>query len=144
MLFRSAITEFRDLYINSITDFEQNHSEVTYTETFEYTDLYIDKMIDCIYDNYSAFRLLICYSDRGKCSEFINSIAEIETEETKNYISRFENINISDELIHILSTSYISGLFEIVRHEMTRLEAKQYSTQLKEFFRVGWANIFSK
>ena len=139
-----AITNFKDLYISSITDFEENHSDVTYTEMFEYSDNYIDKMIDCIYDNYNAFRLLICYSDRGVCADFINSVAEIETEETRRFIDRMQGTEVSDELIHMLSTAYTSGLFEIVRHEMSRSDAKKHSSQLKEFFRVGWTNIFGK
>ncbi len=143
-IINSAVNEFKELYISSISDFEENYSDVTYEDMFEYSDKYINNLIDCIYDNYNAFRLLICYSDGVTCADFINSIAELEAEETIRYMKKNSCTTFSPELIHMLSTAYISGLFEIVRHEMSRSEAKNHSAQLKDFFRAGWINIFNK
>ncbi len=44
-------------------------------------------------------------------------------------------------LVHMLSNSYYSGLFEIVRHGMEKEEAIAYVQRLRRFFVCGWADL---
>lgn len=44
-------------------------------------------------------------------------------------------------LLHMLSSAYYTGLFEVVRHEMPRKEAEVYVRQVRRFFVQGWADL---
>ena len=41
----------------------------------------------------------------------------------------------------MLSNAWYSGLFEIVRHDMTHEDALAYVRQLRRFFLRGWADL---
>ncbi len=47
-------------------------------------------------------------------------------------------------MIHILSDAFYSGLFEVVRHEMSQEEAHRYIRQLRRFFVQGWSDLLGK
>ncbi|MDY6242943.1 MAG: TetR/AcrR family transcriptional regulator, partial [Lachnospiraceae bacterium] len=46
-----------------------------------------------------------------------------------------------EKTIHILISSYLYGLFEPIKHKMSKEEAVNYVEELKYFFDVGWADI---
>ena len=48
---------------------------------------------------------------------------------------------VSPELIHMVTSAYLSGIFEPVFHDMSREEAKIYVDQLQYFFNIGWEKI---
>ena len=43
--------------------------------------------------------------------------------------------------MHMLSNAYYSGLFEVVRHDMTKEDAFTYVRQIRRFFVQGWADL---
>ena len=76
----------------------------------------------------------------------LHQIIEIETEYTYRFIEATGNDAIasgqlSPMMIHILSNAFYSGLFEVVRHEMSQDEAHQYVRRLRRFFIQGWADL---
>lgn len=142
-----AMEAFKEVYKRSMDDFKKNHSGASYTEMFECTDKSINNIMECIYQHFEAFRLLLCAANESTYSEFINEIIDYEEKETLRYIEEIgSNViasgKVSMALIHILNTSYIMGLFEVVKHDMNKAEAIIYSNQLKSFFQVGWERIF--
>ena len=42
----------------------------------------------------------------------------------------------------MVSSAYLTGFFEIVKHDMTREEAGIYVKQLQRFFYEGWKDLF--
>ena len=44
-------------------------------------------------------------------------------------------------LVHMLSNAFYSGLFETVRHQMSKEDALTYVRQLRRFFVCGWADL---
>ena len=48
---------------------------------------------------------------------------------------------LDDELIHIVSSMLFNGMFETVRHNMSREKAIQHMCSLKEFYSAGWFKI---
>jgi hypothetical protein len=49
---------------------------------------------------------------------------------------------ISDDLIHMISSGYFTGILETVVHDMSREDAKDYVTQLSRFYTAGWSELF--
>lgn len=44
-------------------------------------------------------------------------------------------------MVHMLSNAFYSGLFETIRHDLSRQEAIVYALRLRRFFRMGWADL---
>lgn len=51
-------------------------------------------------------------------------------------------LKISLQFLHMVSSAYLTGSFEIVKHDMTREEAGIYVKQLQRFFYEGWKDLF--
>ena len=88
-------------------------------------------MIDYIYDHLNTFHLLLDASYGTKFQNFVDEFIRIETEYTYKWMEatgcRIETEgDITKNLLHIINTSYFEGVFEIIRHDMSRDEAKKY------------------
>lgn len=108
---------------------------------------YIHNFINYIYDNWNAFKLLICCSEGTRFARFIDDIVEIDEKYTLLYIQHTGNDVLSSgratpQLIHLLCSSYTHGFFEFVRHDMDKNEALSYIVQLQSFFACGWEKLF--
>lgn len=44
-------------------------------------------------------------------------------------------------MVHMLSNVLYSGMFETIRHDLSRQEAIVYALRLRRFFRMGWADL---
>lgn len=103
--------------------------------------------IEYIYSNFEEFKLLISCSQGSSYGHYMEELADIVTSSTIRFMKETNHeaiINgqkVSDNTIHILVSSYMYGLFEPVVHGMSREEAVVYTSHLKYFFDVGWANI---
>ena len=106
----------------------------------------IDWMIDYIYDNKDAFKLILCCSAGTKYKNFVHDIVEIEVEATYDFIKVLKSTghkvrNIDPQLIHIIASGMFSGFFEIVIHDMEYDRAVEYVKILKDFHTSGWKEI---
>lgn len=109
----------------------------------------INWMIDYIYSNYDAFKLLICCSEGTPYEGFIHSMADIDAEYTLKYIEVLKSLgrdvpDIDRELCHMISSGMLDGMFEIIRHDMPKERAKAFIAQLNEFYTAGWMKIMGQ
>ncbi len=103
--------------------------------------------IDFVYEQFDTFKLLIECAKGSSYENYLHELADILV----NFIIRFmkETGNeaviygnkATPEIIHILTSSYLNGLFEPVIHNMSYEDAVFYAEQLQYFFNVGWADI---
>ncbi len=143
----SAVDRFQNKYMETFQQFERL-SPMNWSEMLEYTDGQQKNLIDVIYDDFSAFKLLVCHAEGTVFSDFIHKIVEHHVEYTILYIDSIGNDAMSSkrltpELLHILCSSYWSGVFEVVMHDMNKEDAYIYIERLKRFFHCGWKDIFS-
>lgn len=108
---------------------------------------YLHTIIDYIYDNWDAFKLIICGSEGTRFAGFVDEIVDIEEQYTLLYIEHTGNDVIrsgraAPQLIHLLCSSFVHGFFEFVRHDMPKDEALTYIAQLQTFFACGWDHLF--
>lgn len=76
----------------------------------------------------------------------LNRMIDIEVTYTRRFLEvtgndALERGRLTPMLLHMLSNAYYSGLFEIVRHDMSKADAMNYVSQLRRFFTRGWADL---
>lgn len=144
---KSAAVGFENKFREEIDTFDKM-PQMSWEKMMEYTDNQLFKMVDMIYDDFDSFKLLVCCAEGTVFSEFIHNIVDFHVEYTVKYIESIGNDAIiskrlTPELLHMLCSSYWSGIFEIVAHDMNKEDAYEYIYRLKRFFRCGWNDIFS-
>lgn len=103
-------------------------------------------MMGHIYDNFDAFKLIVCCSAGTKYEHYIDTLAEIECNASRILIDRMTGAGyvlkpIDDELIHIVASALFNGMFETVRHDMPRDKAFAHMEALRDFYSAGWFRI---
>ena len=113
---------------------------------FTYKPEIWEQMVDYIYAHWDAFRLLTRCTDIGCYEDMLNRMVDLEAAYTRRFLESTGNValesgRLSPMLLHMLSSAYYSGLFEIVRHGMAKDEALSYVNRLRRFFTRGWADL---
>ena len=125
-------------------DFAKKEIENQVSEMGSYTENGLHVMIDYIYDHYDAFKIIICKSKGSKYEFYIDSLVDIEVENTYRFINELKDKKLkarepSEDLIHILCTSFFASIFEVVQHDMKREEALKYADEIYAFNEAGWS-----
>ena len=103
-------------------------------------------IMEFIYDNFDAFKLIVCRSAGTGYEHYLDTLVEIEANSGRALLERMEEAGqqihqIDDALIHIVSSALFNGIFETVRHDMPRDKAFVYLNDLKEFYSAGWFKL---
>lgn len=125
-------------------DFAKKVIEKQVSEMGSYTENGLHVMINYIYDHYDAFKIIICRSKGSKYEFYIDSLVDIEVENTYRFINELKEKNLkvrepSEDLIHILCTSFFASIFEVVQHDMKKEEALKYADEIYAFNEAGWS-----
>lgn len=112
----------------------------------EITEACMDWMVDYIYSNFDAFKLVLCCSEGTEYEDYIHTMVEIEVKNTHRFMAAMESVGyqvrkIDSQMEHILASSMLSGFFEVVVHDMPQKQAKIYVHELREFYNAGWMKI---
>lgn len=105
------------------------------------------ELIDHMYSHLDEFRLLLDSSYGTRFHNFVDELVRIEVEYTYKYMEavgypdRFGDA-LTEKLLHIVTTSRFEGIFEIIRHGMSREEAYEYIGLLSRYHRTGFLEIF--
>ena len=108
-----------------------------------------DWMIDYLYSDqthYDAVKLIICCADGTPYQDFIHQMVEVEVDATFQFLKTLHRLGktvpqIDRQLCHIVSSGMFSGVFEIVVHDMTKENAKNYISALRRFYQAGLAEL---
>lgn len=103
-------------------------------------------MFQLIYDNFEAFKLIVCCSNGTSYEHYIDLLVDVEVNASLALMEKMEKEGlkihrIEEDLIHILANAMFSGMFETVRHDMPREKAEEYFNGLREFYEAGWDKI---
>ncbi len=106
-------------------------------------------MIEYMYDNYEAFKILICRSEGTPYEAFVDSMVNIEVEYTFKYIDVLKGLGkdvpeIDKPLCHMIANGMFNGIFEVIRHDMPKEKAKEFVSRLCEFYIAGWTEIMGR
>ena len=103
-------------------------------------------LIDLIYANFDAFKLLVCRSEGTRYADFVHAFVMMEQQETLAYMeaARKNGIPVKEvdpKELHLLMSAYSAALFEIVVHDFSKAEAEHYIQTLLTFFVPGWRAV---
>lgn len=103
--------------------------------------------VDFIYEHYDGIKLLICCSEGSDYEDFEDRLIEYEETADKRYSEILKKSGRKPKIItdlqwHILATSYVHLIFEIVRHDMTKDEAMQHMSFVSTLLYPGWKDIY--
>lgn len=107
---------------------------------------YMETLITFIYDHYEGFKLLICCSEGSPYETFEEDLIRMETETNKEYATILSSkgdkqTELTDMEWHLLSTSYIHLVSEIVRHDMPIEDARKHMGFVCRLLYPGWKKL---
>ena len=103
-------------------------------------------MVDFIYDHFDAFKLIACCAVGTRYEHYADTLVECEEVASRVLIDKMIAAghpihDIDDGLNHIISSTRINGMFELVRHDTPREKAQEQIDVLKAFYSAGWFKI---
>lgn len=103
-------------------------------------------MVDYVYRNFDAFKLLICHAQGTAYERFVHNMVEIEVEATYRYMEVLRRLGrpapeLDRQLCHIIASGLFNGIFEIVVHDMPYEQARRNVGLLQTFYLAGWQKM---
>lgn len=126
----------------------QNQTAIEQTENMvETSNFHMQNIIDYVYKNYQEFKILLYGAEGSLYSDFIHQLVVRESQSTIDYIKFMKKnglqINeVDEDVIHMISSGFISGIFEIVAHDIKKEQAIKHIEILENFYRAGYEAIF--
>ena len=143
-----AADQLKDMFVEIQENFHSLDDSTQEAEMGEYTSRHQMEMLEYIYDHFDEFRLLLDCSDGTRFSSFVDELVDIEVEYTYKYMDviNCESVKsgvVTEDFIHIIVTAYFNGMFEVVRHNMSRDDARKYIRLLNRYHMQGFSTVFN-
>ena len=137
-LLRQSLSSF-----SSLTVSEQNK------KFMEYSDRGFEVVTAYIYKYFPEFKLLITRAPGNYYQEFLEGLVKLDTDCTKKFLIQIGSKalaegRVTDGFLHVVSSAFYSGIFEVVIHDMPMEEAKKYINELRAFYGNGWKEYYRK
>ena len=109
---------------------------------------YIHWMVDYICRNREPVKLLLRGAEGTGYEHFVHNMVEVEVESTLRYMDTLHSLGhrfpaVNRSLCHIIASGMLSGIFEIVIHDMPYDQAIQDVERLQAFYTAGWLRLMS-
>lgn len=136
---------WREKHVASSYDvLKQDHPEMIWDFEAELNDARV--VLDVMYRQPEAFRLLICCAAGTPYENCVHDLTEQCTDEMMQFLQSCKARGISvrevqrDEM-HMLVSAYNAALFEPIVHGYDRTDAERYLKTIVDFFTPGWRMI---
>jgi AcrR family transcriptional regulator len=142
-----VITDLLNMFTESREEFDGLAYDHRAEESIGLANQKVRQMINFIYDHIQIFKLLQDGPRGHTLEQLINRAADVHLVQMKDYNRLLTDLGVSfnevsDEVLHILNTSYLTAVFEPVIHDLSRQEALAYIESILMFFNAGWEAIF--
>ena len=103
-------------------------------------------MVDYICQHREPVKLLLTRAEGTGYEHFVHNMVEVEVEYTLQYMEVLRRLGreipvLDKSLCHIIASGMMSGIFEIVVHDMPREQALRDVDQLRDFYTAGWLKL---
>lgn len=104
------------------------------------------ELLDYIYAHHDILRLILTASEGTKYADFVHHLANGEEKATIRFaaLMKEEGMDVPEldrQFVHMVSSGFFSGAFEIVLHNMDRNKAYERLMMLERFYTAGWEEI---
>lgn len=143
-----AAEEMKRMFLEIQETFHQFDDDTQKEQMGAYTSREMGRILDFLYDHFDAFRLLLDASYGTRFQSFVDDLVKIEVDYTYKYMEVIGCMSvksglITEEFIHIITTAYFNGMFEVIRHNMAKEDAIRYIRMLNQYHMAGFSTIFS-
>lgn len=151
-LFRALVEPvalgLKAMFLRVQEDFHAKDAEAQQAEMGDYTATQQMVMLDYIYDHFDIFRILLEGAEGTPFAHFVDALVDIEVDYTYKYMAVIgcESVKrgiVTEEFIHIIVTAYFNGMFEVVRHKMSKEAAVKYIRLLNRYHMQGFTTVFN-
>ena len=151
-LFSAIVEPVSDRIIKMFLETQESFHALDAKEQPSMMETYVSEgmktILDYVYDNFEEFELLLDASYGTKFQNFVEHLVEIETEYTYRFmdatgIQMKEGERITKNFMHIMNKALFESFFEVVRHNMSKEEARRYICMLEKYHSAGWDVIYS-
>ncbi len=146
-LVEPAANGLKDLLQQALSGFSSLTGNEQNEKCMEYSNRGFEAVIAYIYQYFSEFKLLITGAPGNYYQEFLEDLVELDTDCTKKFLIQAKSKALSEERItdgflHVVSSAFYSGIFEVVIHDMPVEEARNYINELRTFYGNGWKEYY--
>lgn len=112
VIVKPAAEEFTDIFLKYQQDFHNMDADKQADSLYEYSSSGIMELLEYMYEHFEEFQLLLDASYGTKFQNFVEHLAEIETEYTYKFMNALQSQNgdtdknaqkIPEEFIHIMT-----------------------------------------
>lgn len=135
-----------DRFMEAQTSFAKLPEEEQPSHMGEASGDCVDWMVGYICEHREPVKLLLTCAEGTGYETFVHRMVEVEVEYTLKYMDVLRRLGkeipeMNRSLCHIIASGMFNGIFEIVIHDMPHAHAKQYVSQLEEFYLAGWQKL---
>jgi AcrR family transcriptional regulator len=142
-----GVEKFDEMYERSMDEtFTQLSNEDFLKKFCGVREKALREVMDLIYENFDEFKLLLTCAKGTKYEDFEHDMATLEAMSTRKLINEMKKRKIhcnkvSDDELHILATTYMSAIFEVVKHDYSKDRALEHIKFIGKLFHPGWQAI---
>ena len=149
-LFTALVSEAADGLVEQFKHAQEAHFDLIEKSETQFSRKlsteYLQIFVNYIYDNFDAFKLVICRSAGTKYEHYIHDLVELEISVTEKYYRLLRKRGklegaVSREPHHMITSAYFTAVFETVVHDMPREQAMGYVEEIAVFFNSGWDGL---
>lgn len=141
-----AAEQLKKMFIELQENFHRFDAEKQKEQVGKYTLNGLDRLLDYMYENTDSFHLLLDASYGTQFQNFVNELVDIEVDYTCQYLQvigcgQQKGGALTWEVVHMVVTAYMNGIFEVIRHDMSRADAGRYIQLFSKYHHAGFCAI---
>jgi len=141
----------KEVYENTIlllksTDETTDIRERMKENTFEKGLKRMRPFLDFIYRNMDEFKLLLLQAEGSGKEDFMERLVDVYTECNMDFIMRAYEAKIAKIMpgklsVHCLTNGFLTAVFEVVIHDISREDSEKYFEDIGSFQFYGWNGL---
>lgn len=148
-LVEPAANGLRELLGGFLGDFSSLSRQEQEYRHKEYSDKGFEEVIPYLYEHFPEFKLLLTGAPGTMSQDFLESLVELDVKCTRRFLEQIGSKaltegRITDGFLHVVSSAFYSGIFEVVIHDMPMEDAEKYIHELRTFYGNGWKEYYQK
>lgn len=141
-------TELLDMFRQMQEKFHGFEPQAQKEQVGKYTSNNVNDMLDYMYDNLDRTKLLLASAQGTKFEFFVDQFIDIEVDYTYKYMDvvgceSIKSGQVTEDFVHIITTAYFQSFFEVIRHNMSKEDAKRYIRMLGKYHLAGFDTILN-
>lgn len=105
-----------------------------------------DLVLDYIYSHLDAFKLIFCCSAGTEYATYFDRLAALEEQYYKQFVRQYSKTAhiVDDFFVHVYCRSGWQYVYELVTHDKSYEEAKEFMANVRVFNYAGWEAVIGR